>query len=933
MDTRDREPESALPDSTDAPNLTIADVTMFAQMFDVSPFPSVVSRLSDATVIAINRRTAEIFGQSQQDAIGQKVSDYYVNPAERAELIERLTRDGRADHLRVQIRRPDGTPFWALYSARLVTYGGERAVLTSFTDISEQVRIETTLKASEQRLAAQSHALTTLTARYADPSEPSADRLRGILSTCAATLQVDRVSMWRFTDDRRSIECVGMYERAEGRYRCGGRLDRADCQSYFGALEHERVIAAHDACSDPRTRDFGTTYLAQHHIGAMLDVPLRQNNETIGVLCAEHVGGARTWTADEQNFVVSVANLIAVALADDDRRNALARLAESELRANLVIETAHDAFVGMDADGRIVTWNAQAERTFGWPRAEALGRDMAETLIPLRFRDAHARGIERFHRTGEAPVVNQRLELAALHRSGREFPIEITITSPMRRGNSSFFGAFLRDISERREHEDQLRVAKESAEAATRAKSEFLANMSHELRTPLNGVLGYAQLLQRDRTLTLAQREALNAIAKCGSNLLELINDVLDLSRIEAGRLAMDATSTDLDQLTLDLEYVLADAARRRGLKLTMAIAPDVPRRVVLDGRHLRQVLLNLLGNAIKFTAHGEVRLSVARGDDGRLTFDVVDTGMGIEPEALDMIFEAFTQTRAGASAGGSGLGLTISQHLIRRMGDQLKVESTPGAGSRFYFALPLVPGAPSAQDDVSENPGAPGLDAKLAPDQHVTALVVDDSTVSRRILASLLESAGVLVIKAAGGLEAIDLARQHRPDVIFMDLRMADLDGFEATRRIKANPSTAAIPIIVVTASAFGDSRQAALDAGCADYLPKPFRAESLFAALQAHLGVRFVTSAGGAAIPDTTDLDLTDPARRDTVRRRLADALTIGSVTDLERLANDLAQGSADEAAVGERIGRLASDFDFEGLQRLAEALATGSGRPADA
>ena len=169
-----------------------------------------------------------------------------------------------------------------------------------------------------------------------------------------------------------------------------------------------------------------------------------------------------------------------------------------------------------------------------------LGRNLAETIIPPAFRDAHNNGMRRFHATGEAPVVNQRLELTALHRSGREFPVELTITSPMRVDDGFFFGAFLRDISDRRERDAELRRAKEAAEAATRAKSEFLANMSHELRTPLNGVLGYAQLLQRDRSLNAAQREALEAISKCGSQLLDLINDVLDLSKIEAGRLDIE---------------------------------------------------------------------------------------------------------------------------------------------------------------------------------------------------------------------------------------------------------------------------------------------------------------------------------------------------------------------------------------------------------
>ena len=225
--------------------------------------------------------------------------------------------------------------------------------------------------------------------------------------------------------------------------------------------------------------------------------------------------------------------------------------------------------------------------------------------------------MEHFHATGEAPVVNKRLELMALHRSGREFPVEITITWPMRIEHGYFFGAFLRDISDRRERDAQLQTAKDSAEAATRAKSEFLANMSHELRTPLNGVLGYAQLLQRDRNLTAAQREALEAISKGGAHLLDLINDVLDLSKIEAGHVDIEGTATDLAQMVIDLKYLVAEAARRKGLLLGMTIAPDTPRRVVLDGRHLRQVLLNLLSNAIKFTAHGEVQLLIAKaGDD-----------------------------------------------------------------------------------------------------------------------------------------------------------------------------------------------------------------------------------------------------------------------------------------------------------------------------
>jgi PAS domain S-box-containing protein len=898
------------------------DDSLFFQLFDLSPLPTVVTRLSDHTVLAVNKSTSDVFQVSQEAALGRKAHDYYVHPEERLNLATVVEREGRADNVRLEARRPDGSTFWLSVSARRVAFDGEPAMLSVFTDVTEALAAQRALEASKRRLAAQSRALMELTARHADPVVRFENRLRTILEAAAATLDVERLSMWRTADDRGSIRCVGLYARTPARHESGTVLARAGAPAYFDALERERVIAATDASTDPRTADFSSGYLMEHGIGAMLDVPLRQDDRMIGVLCAEHVGGARAWTVDEQNFTIAAANLIVVALADEERREALARLADSEARARLIIDTAHDAFVGIDARGRIVSWNAQAEAIFGWTRDEALGRDMAETIIPPSFRDAHNRGLAHFRRTGEAPVINKRLELAALHRSGREFPIEITITAPMPHGQGDFFGAFLRDISERRERDAQLRRAKDAAEAATRAKSEFLANMSHELRTPLNGVLGYTQLLQRDRSLAPSQRDALEAIGKCGSHLLDLINDVLDLSRIEAGRIDIEATTTDLAQLIIDLKYVVAESARRKGLLLRMSIGTDVPRRVVLDGRHLRQVLLNLLGNAVKFTNDGEVTLRICRAADSRLLFDVRDTGVGIEPDALSAIFDAFTQTRAGAAAGGTGLGLAISRHLVETMGDELRVESVPGKGSRFFFALPLVAGESSGASDVDVS-DEPPLDARLAPGEDLTAMVVDDSTVSRRILGSLLESAGVRVIPAAGGREALRLAAEHRPDVIFMDLRMVDLDGLEVTRRLKNDACTASIPVVAVTANAFGDTRAAALDAGCVEYLPKPVRAESLFAALAHHLGVRFI--AGPAAeVQPTGEPHASDTTRRLGLARRIHELAGIGSVTDLEALAQHIVSSEPADAAIGQRIARLVAAFDFDGLRELANRLA---------
>jgi PAS domain S-box-containing protein len=780
------------------------------------------------------------------------------------------------------------------------------------------------LRDSERRLAVQSQALTELTSRQTGVSVTVSDRLRIILETCARTLEVARVSTWRFEDNGSTLRCDDLFQGTTGLHSSGERLYERDVPAYFSAVGHDRVVAASDAHTDPRTREFSELYLTPNGIGAMLDVPLRQEDRPLGVMCIEHVGGPRAWKFDEQNFALSLANLVVVALADADRRQAVQNLAESEARARLVLDSAHDAFIGMDSDGRIVRWNAQAGATFGWSRDDVIGRQLSETIIPAGFRAAHIEGLRRFHETGEAPIVNRRLELRGLHRDGREFPIEITVTDPVRAGKGYFFGAFVRDISERLRHEDELRMAKESAEAATRAKSEFLANMSHELRTPLNGVIGYAQLLQRDRTLSPGQRDALNAISACGSHLLDLINDVLDLSKIEAGRMDIEATPCDVRQVAVDLRYVIEERAQRRGLVFATDIDPAVSPRVILDGRHLRQVLLNLLGNAVKFTPQGEVRLQIAIATPGRLRFDVVDTGIGIEAENLSAVFQAFRQTRSGAELGGTGLGLTISHRLVRSMGGELKVESRPGKGSRFYFELPLVEAQePTVQATADADSETLSSDARLAPGEHLTALVADDSSVNRRILASLLESAGVHVITAAGGLEAVELGRTHRPDVVLMDLRMSDLSGFEATRRLGADEATAAIPVIAVSASAWGEVRQAAREAGCVDFLPKPVKADVLFARLQRYTGARFVSPAGETDAALELIAPLNDRVEVRDLAARIREAAAIGSVADLDAIADELSTAGDAPGTLGRRIAALTAAFDYDALLRLAASL----------
>ncbi|HEX5070976.1 MAG TPA: SpoIIE family protein phosphatase [Vicinamibacterales bacterium] len=472
-------PESVSADASEA--------SLLGELFDNSPVPLVVTSLIRDRILAVNRRSEEVFGMRGTDVIGGSVVAFYSNPDDRQVILKAIRETGRLTNHPLELQHPDGRIVSVLFNSRRIVWYGEPAIIGAFVDLTAQREAEQSLAASQARLAGQSRALTSLTERSLAGDGSFADRVNQILESAAATLDVARLSVWRLNRDTDEIECVNFLQRTGTPLRegVGLKVPRVVCPPYFSALEAERVIDATDARTDPRTSGFTDSYLVPNGIGAMLDVPLRQASGTLGVLCAEHVGGPRAWTFDEQNFAISVANLLAAAFADAERREAIVRLQESEARATLIVDTAHDAFVGIDRDGRIVEWNAQAASIFGWTRAEALGRPLTDTIVPPEFRAAHTEGLRRFHATGEAPILNHRLELRAMHRSGREFPIELTVTSPLKMANGIFFGAFLRDISDRLAHETAIVHAREAAEESRDKLDLELASAGQMQRTIL----------------------------------------------------------------------------------------------------------------------------------------------------------------------------------------------------------------------------------------------------------------------------------------------------------------------------------------------------------------------------------------------------------------------------------------------------------------
>jgi len=470
----------------------------------------------------------------------------------------------------------------------------------------------------------------------------------------------------------------------------------------------------------------------------------------------------------------------------------------------------------------------------------------------------------------------------------------------------------------------ELTVAREAAESASMAKGEFLSNMSHELRTPLNGVLGYVQILQRDKSLNEKQRDRLDGIKSCGEHLLTLINDVLDLSKIESGKLEIDKAPCDLNDLLASVEHIVRDRAEEKGLTLNVDVSPEVPRGILTDGTKLRQALVNLLGNAVKFTTEGSVQVTVREAPHGWLQLNVVDTGVGMSPDQASEIFDPFKQAKEGKAAGGTGLGLSISKRLIEALGGQLTVTTEAGKGSCFSITLPLE--IADLEDlTTMDKPSLSDLEQyQLAPGQSMNVLIVDDRDTNRIILGELLRGAGFQTCEAVDGEDAIAQLRKKKFPLVLMDVHMPGMNGIQATSIIRQDTALRDTVVIAISASVFPDQERKIRETGFDDFIGKPLMAKELFTKIEKHCQVVYAEAeAPGREIAERDGEPRLDPETARALAERLRTAADVGDVTRLNELTADLSSLSEAEAAYGRRINSMVESFDFDAILGLADAM----------
>ncbi|GAB4181838.1 MAG: hypothetical protein Fur006_17160 [Coleofasciculaceae cyanobacterium] len=745
---------------------------------------------------------------------------------------------------------------------------------------------------------------------------------------------------------------------------------------YYVARTQEGLIETNVAREGRFTQD---AYIKTHQPKSILCAPLLNQGQLIGIVYLENNLADDVFTPDRLEVIQLLSTQAAIALTN---ARLYTQVQSTQNRLNKFLNAIPLGISVHDAKGQIIYTNQVAQQLLNiqkLPKAET--EQLSKTYCVYRAGTGQMYPVEQLPVMRALGGETTRADDLELHQSERIVPLEVTSTPIFdETGSVEYAIAAFQDISDRKQAEKtlienvrleqeisdrklaeaELERAKDVAEAANRAKSTFLANMSHELRTPLNAILGFSQLMNQDANLLTEQKENLGIIHRSGEHLLTLINQVLDLSKVEAGRMTLSETNFDFHHLLADVEDMFSLKAKDKGLQLRFSCAADVPKYIRTDEVKLRQVLINLISNAIKFTDSGSVSVKVeprAEGQGGRgettnnqqpttnnqqlttITFEVKDTGVGIAADELEKLFQPFVQTASGQRVQqGTGLGLTITHQFVRLMGGEITAISRGKAftsgmpirefsenttGTTFKFDIPV---GMSHESEIENQPHSRRVVA-LAPNQpQYRILVVDDRDYNRQLLVKLLKPLGFEVQEATNGNEALEIWNSYSPHLIWMDMRMPVMDGYEATKRIKGTIKGQATAVIALTASVWEEEKAVILSAGCDDFVRKPFHKEAIFDMMAKHLGVRYIyqeqESPSRPANVTGEPLNLTD-LLAEMPKKWIVKLHKAALDADSELVSKILEDVPESHALVRQTFKSWVNKFQFEKILDLTEAL----------
>ncbi len=645
------------------------------------------------------------------------------------------------------------------------------------------------------------------------------------------------------------------------------------------------------------------TYFAQRQPKSVLCLPILRQSALVGLLYLENSLATHAFTPERVQVLELLASQAAISL---DNARLYADVRDSHARIRRLVESNIIGIFFWDLDGNITDANDELLLMTGYSREELKSGALRWTEItPLQYRETDARAIEELKLSGSA----KPFEKEFIRKDGTRFAVLIGITLFEQSRETGV--AFVLDLSERKRAEAE-REARDAAEAANRAKSSFLAHMSHELRTPLNGILGYAQILQRDPVMGERQLAGVNVIRKSGEHLLTLIDDILDLAKIEAGKIELCPADLPLAFFVKTITDMVSVKAEQKGLELVCDLGADLPQEILADERRLRQVLLNLLSNAIKFTDHGRVVLRVRFAAPARLCCEVQDTGVGIAADQVEAIFEPFQQ--AGDTRrrlAGTGLGLAISRQYVRLMGGDIQVESQLGQGSTFRFEV----AAPSVQR-ATEVTAYRIITGYAGPRKKV--LVVDDIVENRAVAIDLLTPLGFEVAQAANGREGLETAQSFGPDLMLIDIVMPEMDGLAAVRCLRQQEAFREVPIVAVSAGVSASDSEQCLEAGMNAFLPKPLDGDKLLEQIAMLLRLEWTYGASRAETPVNAGPVVVPPPEEMDVLHRVA---RMGNMREIMAQAERLARLDERYRPFANQLSSLARNYQSMAVLRLVE------------